>query len=70
MKTLRIKAQPWINGAEHGTQLYGLKFYPYQKFPIKNSEVKRLFDLLIERMKWTDTPSEQFQRIGLSRNGE
>ena len=70
MKTLRIQAQPWINGAEYGTQLYVLKLNPNQEFPIKNSEVKRLFDLFIERMKWNDAPSEQFHRIGLSGNGE
>jgi arylsulfatase A-like enzyme len=67
IKTLKIPANPWTSGFEHGTRLYDLKYDPNQEIPIENLEVeKRLKDLMIKLMKWNDSPPEQFQRMGLS----
>ena len=71
LKTLKIPAHPWTSGFEHGTRLYDLESDPNQDNLIENQEVEaRLIDLLIERMKWNEAPLEQFQRMGLSGNGE
>lgn len=69
-KTMKINAAE-ISGSTYlyGTLLFDLQNDPNQEKPITDTEIeKRLIGLLIKDMKDSDTPLEQYERLGLPIN--
>jgi hypothetical protein len=68
-KTLKIPAQTWASGHEHGTLLFDLHTDPKQEQPLKNPEIEvRLVELMRKLMLWNDSPPEQFLRLGIEKD--
>ena len=70
-KTMKIKARE-IEGNLYiyGTLLFDLQNDPNQENPITDPEVeKRMIKLLIEDMKESDAPLEQYERLGIPTDG-
>ncbi len=69
-KTMRIEARALINPYIYGSLLFDLDNDPHQERPIKDSEIeKRMIRLMVDLMRKNDTPVEQFERLGLPRDG-
>ncbi len=70
-KTMRIKARATLNPYIYGTLLFDLQNDPNQENPIVDAEIeKRMIKLLIEEMKKSDAPIEQYERLGIPFDGE
>jgi hypothetical protein len=70
-KTMKIKARE-IEGNlyMYGTQLFDLQNDPTQEHPIIDAEIeKRMIKLLVEDMKKSDAPLEQYERLGIPMDG-
>lgn len=72
VRTMKVPARaPFINPWQHGTLLFDLESDPHQEHPLSDDEVElRMIRLLVERMRDTDAPDSQFERLGLPREGE
>ncbi|MCP4752771.1 MAG: sulfatase [Proteobacteria bacterium] len=69
-RTMKIQARPWINPYIYGSLLFDLENDPGQENPLVDEEVeKRMIALLVDLMKESDAPPEQFQRLGLPSDG-
>ena len=70
-KTMKIKARENEgNFYMYGTLLFDLQNDPYQENPIIDSDVeKRMIKLLVEDMKKSDAPVEQYDRLGIPIDG-
>jgi len=70
-KTMKIKAGATLNPYIYGTLLFDLQNDPNQENPIFEAEIeKRMIKLLIEEMKKSDAPIEQYERLGIPFNEE
>jgi hypothetical protein len=71
IRPLKIPARPWASAHAFGTMLYDLATDPHQEHPIVDDDVEsRMIRLMFEWMHWNDAPLEQFERLGLSAEGE
>ena len=67
-RTMKIRSRPgnWVKAHEFGTLLYDTKCDPQQQRPLQDTAVEgRMTELLVRMMRDNDSPSEQFQRLGL-----
>lgn len=74
-KVLKIKSFgiPELVFSAHsfGTMLFDLENDPYQQHPMQDAAVEaRMKGLLVRCMKESDSPSEQFERLGLTEEAE
>jgi hypothetical protein len=54
-----------------GSMLFDLQFDPGQEHPIMDQDIeKRMAAYMVELMRQTDAPAEQYLRIGLPKEGE
>lgn len=71
MPILKYPAAPWINPYIWGTILFDLDNDPGQNSPVINDEVElRMLNLLRQLMIENDSPIEQFERLGIPKDGE
>ncbi|UIK08810.1 sulfatase-like hydrolase/transferase [Neorhizobium galegae] len=57
---------PWV----FGTLLYDLETDPEQKNPLRDDRIElRMAELLVDLMRASDAPSDQFERLGLPETG-
>ncbi|MBO0744982.1 MAG: sulfatase [Candidatus Dormibacteraeota bacterium] len=69
---LRVEAGPFLSASPGtlGSRLYDLARDPEQVSPLVDDEVElRMATLMVELMRESDAPSEQFQRLGLPVSG-
>jgi len=71
-KIMKIKARETSgNTYIYGTLLFDLQNDPNQQNPIIDSQIeKRMIKLLVEAMKKSDAPVEQYERLGIPIDGE
>ncbi|MEV8273309.1 sulfatase [Microbacterium sp. NPDC077184] len=70
VKTLKIPAGPAGNPAAFGTLLYDLIEDPDQRTPLRDPALeKRMAQLLVEAMRDSEAPAEQYERLGLPATG-
>ncbi|MFV0457852.1 MAG: sulfatase [Actinomycetales bacterium] len=71
LRTMGLDAQaPFINPWQHGTLLFDLDADPGQLNPVVDDEVEvRMMELLVELMRASDAPPEQYLRLGLPLEG-
>ncbi|MEV6772015.1 sulfatase [Nocardia sp. NPDC051030] len=68
--TLRIPGLSFMNPWRFGSLLYDLESDPLQQNPIIDDSVElRLATRMVELMKETDAPAEQYERLGLPADG-
>jgi hypothetical protein len=69
---MKIAARaPFLNPWRHGTLLFDLETDPHQERPFTDDDVElRMLRLLVERMRDTDAPVSQYERLGLPATGE
>jgi arylsulfatase A-like enzyme len=68
--TLKIPARGMQAAHGFGTMLFDVENDPKQEQLLVDDEVeRRMIGLLIEWMKWNDSPREQFERLGLPFEG-
>jgi arylsulfatase A-like enzyme len=69
-RTMKVAARPAINPYIFGSLLFDLETDPRQESPINDPEIeKRLIRMMVDLMKENDAPAEQFERLGLPRDG-
>jgi len=60
----------WADAARFGTMLYDLQSDPAQENPIHDEAIEsRMIDHLVREMTDSDSPREQFERLGLAPGG-
>ncbi len=65
-RTMRINANPGRDYHSFGNLLFDVQEDPQQENPLDSVEVEqRLIDKMVELMKASDAPAEQFERLGL-----
>jgi arylsulfatase A-like enzyme len=65
-RTLRTPTTPWERPHKFGTLLYDVQNDPLEERPLKDPAVeKRMMGLLVEQLRTSDAPVEQFERLGL-----
>ena len=71
-KTMKIEAINFMSSAHnHGTLLFDLQNDPDQKNPLIDADIeKKMIKLLVEKMKENEAPLEQYERLGLTTEGE
>ncbi|WP_114855414.1 sulfatase [Brachybacterium sp. YJGR34] len=71
LRTMRLEAAAgWMNPWQHGTLLFDLEDDPQQLSPLVDDELElRLAQLLAERLRASDAPASQFERLGLPASG-
>ena len=71
-KTMKIDSINFMSNAHnHGTLLFDLQSDPNQENPLTDAEIeKRMIKLLVEKMKENEAPLEQYERLGLTPEGE
>lgn len=68
---MKIPANTFINPYWYGTMIFDLQQDPQQKSPIKNDELQlSMLTLMRELMIQNEAPKEQFERLGIPRDGE
>ncbi|MET7664129.1 hypothetical protein ABZT45_46920 [Streptomyces sp. NPDC005356] len=72
IRTMRMPATPtWMNPWQHGTLLFDLDNDPAQEHPLRDDETElRMLQLLARRMRESDAPRSQFERLGIPFDGE
>ena len=66
---LKVDGRPWMDPHQYGTLLFDLQAGPGQENPIQDNVVEARFtQALIDKMRQSDAPSEQYQRLGLHRD--
>jgi arylsulfatase A-like enzyme len=72
IQTMRIPARgTYINPWRHGTLLFDLEDDPHQESPLIDDEIElRMARLLVERMRASDAPASQYERLGLPADRE
>ncbi|WP_255956007.1 sulfatase [Streptomyces odontomachi] len=69
--TLRVPGRSRLNPWAFGTLLFDLATDPEQTEPLTDDEAElRMAGLLVELMRATDAPDDQYERLGLPRHGE
>lgn len=67
---LKTKARAMGNPFHFGTRLYDLAADPFQITPLQDDAVElRMAQLLVDLMRHSDAPPEQFERLGLPSTG-
>ena len=67
LRPMKMQARSWINAHEFGTLLFDLETDPRQENPIEDEAVEAMMrDHLIRLMQETDSPPEQYERLGLT----
>lgn len=70
-RTMKIAARPAINPYIYGSLLFDLETDPGQENPIDDPEIEtRLIRMMVDLMKENDAPPEQFERLGIPKDGE
>ena len=71
-KTMKIKTTNFVSNAHHyGTLLFDLLNDPNQENPLVDAEIERqMIRLLVKKMKENESPLEQYERLGLTPEGE
>ncbi len=66
-RTMKIAARPWMDPhPEFGTMLFDVESDPAQQSPLDDPETEqRMIELMTRLMKESDSPPEQFERLGL-----
>ncbi|MBZ0287482.1 MAG: sulfatase-like hydrolase/transferase, partial [Anaerolineae bacterium] len=65
-RTMKVKARAWMNPHPFGTLLFDVIADPQQQNPLRDPAVEaRMIDLLMELLKASDAPTEQYERLGL-----
>jgi hypothetical protein len=68
---LRVPGFPMGDPYRHGTMLFDLRADPSQDDPLVDDEIElRMAALLVALMRATDSPAEQFTRLGLPVDGD
>ncbi|MFF4260207.1 sulfatase-like hydrolase/transferase [Streptomyces sp. NPDC001663] len=68
--TLRVPGRSMINPGAYGTLLFALDTDPEQTEPLVDDAVElRMSTLLVELLRATDAPVDQYERLGLPRSG-
>ncbi|WP_016905590.1 sulfatase [Streptomyces xiaopingdaonensis] len=73
VRTLRVPARtaPGFDPFRFGTLLYDLADDPHQERPVVDDEAElRMIRLLVEQLRDTDAPADQYERLGLPRKPE
>src|ERR1700722_4277682 len=71
VRVLRIPGRSFGGAQKFGSMLFDLEQDPGQERPIFDDAVElRMMSLLLHWMRATDTPAEQYDRLGLPRRGE
>jgi len=69
-RTMRIPARANVNAHSFGTLLFDLDQDPEQMNPLMDHEIeRRMIHLLLECMQSNDAPLEQYERLGLPKDG-
>jgi hypothetical protein len=69
-KTLKIAAGPLINPYIYGSLLFDLETDPKQEKPINDPGIEEhMIEMMVDLMKENDAPPEQFERLGLPKDG-
>lgn len=64
-RILKVAAQAWFDAHSFGSMLFDLETDPKQERPMRDPEnVSRMTRLMIQLMKESDAPVEQFERLG------
>ncbi|GIH98569.1 sulfatase [Planobispora takensis] len=70
VRTIRVPGRTFFNPYTHGTLLFDLETDPGQEHPIVDDEAeRRMIGLLVELLRATDAPPEQYERLGLPGDG-
>jgi len=65
-RTMKMPGRAWMKAHQFGSLLFDLQEDPDQLTPAVAPKIEQqLMELMIDLMKWNDTPVEQFQRLGL-----
>jgi arylsulfatase A-like enzyme len=67
-RTMKIRHSDggWARAFEYGTLLFDNREDPAQDRPLKDAKAeKRMTELLVQTMKASDAPAEQYRRLGL-----
>jgi hypothetical protein len=71
VRVLRIPGRSFGGAQQSGSMLFDLEIDPGQECPIVDDAVEfRMIALLLRWMRATDAPTEQFDRLGLPREGD
>ncbi|MFV0253935.1 MAG: sulfatase [Beutenbergiaceae bacterium] len=72
LRTMAMHAEAlWLNPWQHGTLLFDLQADPGQQHPIADDEVElAMLRLLATRMRESEAPPSQFQRLGIPPTAE
>lgn len=70
LKTMKVAGRSYGDLHRFGTLLYDLEADPGQQKPLDDSETEmRMIGLLLDLMRQTDAPREQYDRLGLPAEG-
>ena len=70
-RTMKIASRPFVNPHIYGSLLFDLEKDPGQDNPLNDPVIeKRMIRMMVDLMKASDTPREQFERLGLPLEGE
>ncbi len=70
-RVIKTKAKAWVSPFNFGSPLYDLENDPMQENPIENFEVEqKMIEYMAALMKKNDAPQEQFERLGIPKNGK
>lgn len=70
LRTLRVPGGTVISPWSFGTLLFDLETDPGQERPLRDPELElRMADLLVELMRASDAPADQYERLGLPTEG-
>ena len=65
-RTMKISGRPWVDAFPFGTMLFDVAVDPGQENPLDDPEAEqRMISELIQLMKESESPPEQFERLGL-----
>ena len=72
LKTMKIESNYLIGSSYiYGTLLFYLNDYPNQENPLNDEELeKRMIKLLVAELKKSESPIEQYERLGIPIDGE
>ncbi|MEU6931844.1 sulfatase [Streptomyces sp. NPDC046374] len=70
VRTLRTPGRSLLNPYQHGTLLFDLESDPEQLAPLVDDEAElRMASLLVGRLRESDAPPSQYERLGLPADG-
>ncbi|MEU2241130.1 sulfatase [Streptomyces sp. NPDC018338] len=70
IRTLRTPGRSLLNPYQHGTLLFDLESDPEQRAPLVDDEAElRMASLLVGRLRESDAPPSQYERLGLPADG-